>query len=80
VRSKRLGWYMMAVLNYYRSEWTDISDDDVEYKLVLTDELKELLWACMRRKTNIPNAAKEVEIFFSLLAARDENCEDKDNA
>ena len=80
MRSKRLGWYIMAVLNYYRSEWTDISDDDFEYKLVLTNELKELLWACMRRKTNIPNAAKEVEIFFSLLAARDENCEDKENA
>jgi hypothetical protein len=80
VRSKRLGWYIMAVLNYYRSEWTEISDDDFEYKLVLTNELKELLWACMRRKTNIPNAAKEVEIFFSLLAARDENCEDKENA
>lgn len=80
MRSKRLGWYIMAVLNYYRSEWTEISDDDFEYKLVLTNELKELLWACMRRKTNIPNAAKEVEIFFSLLAARDENCEDKENA
>jgi hypothetical protein len=59
VRSKRLGWYIMAVLNYYRSEWTEISDDDFEYKLVLTNELKELLWACMRRKTNIPNAARE---------------------
>lgn len=73
MRNKRFGRYMITVLNYYRSEWTDISDEDREYRLVLTADLKSLLRGCMRRNTNVPNAAKEVEIFFSLLEAKDEN-------
>lgn len=67
---KKFHRYMMSVLAYYRSEWTDISDDDVSYRLFVTTELEHLIKNCMKRRTNIPNAAKEVEIFLDLQDAR----------
>lgn len=63
---KRRRWYTLSVLAYYRAEWTDVSDDDNEYRLFVTKELQDLIDGCMRRKTSVPNAAKEVHIFLSL--------------
>lgn len=63
---KNMRRYIISVLNYYRSEWTDVSDDDNKYQLIVTDELENILLSCIRSKMNIPNAAKEVEIFLSL--------------
>jgi hypothetical protein len=54
----------MAVLAYYRCEWTDISDNDFEYKLKLTEDLNELIRKCCVDKMNVPNAAKEIKIFL----------------
>lgn len=61
-------WYRMAVLTYYRVEWTDISDDDQEYRLKLTVELDELIKQCRKDKVNVPNAAFEVFIFMQTIA------------
>lgn len=63
---KRVRWYMISVLAYYRSEWTAVADSDNKFRLVLTPDLEELLLGCFKRKTSVPNAAKEVEIFLSL--------------
>ena len=63
---RKIRWYMISVLAYYRAEWTSVSDDDKKFRLVVTPELEELLMGCLKRKTSIPNAAKEVEIFLSL--------------
>lgn len=60
-------WYRMAVLAYYRCEWTDISDDDQEYRFALTTEVDALLMRCCKDKMNVPNAAKEVAIFIGML-------------
>lgn len=60
----------MSVLAYYRSEWTEVSDEDRDYKLMVTKELEDLIMGCMRRGTNVPNAAKDVEFFFCLEAVR----------
>lgn len=59
-------WYRMAVLAYYRCEWTDISDDDNEYRFALTREVDELMRKCCEQKLNIPNAAKEISIFMEM--------------
>lgn len=64
--------YAMNVLTYYRSEWTDVSDDDKEYRMLVTAELLQLMKTCMRRRVSIPNAAKEVEIFLDLQATKAE--------
>ncbi len=64
--NKRRRWYALSVLAYYRAEWTDISDEDSDYRLFVTKELQNLIDGCMRRKTSIPNAAKEVHIFLNL--------------
>lgn len=58
--------YMISVLAYYRSEWTDVSDDDNKYRLMVTEGLEDILFSCLRANMNIPNAAKEVEIFLSM--------------
>jgi hypothetical protein len=60
-------WYRMAVLAYYRCEWTDISQDDREYKFRLTAELDRLISRCHRERVNIPNAAKEMGIFMEVM-------------
>ena len=67
---KKVKWYIMAVLAYYRAEWTDVSDDDLDYRLMVTGELEQLIRGCMRRGTSVPNAAKEVEIFLDLQDAK----------
>ena len=64
--NKRRRWYSLAVLAYYRAEWTEISDEDGDYRLFVTKELQDLIDGCMRRNTSIPNAAKEVHIFLGL--------------
>lgn len=64
--SKKFHRYMMSVLSYYRSEWTEISDNDKNYRFLVTTELEHLIKGCMKRGTNIPNAAKEVDIFLDL--------------
>lgn len=69
---KKTRWYFIKVLSYYRSEWTDIPDDDANFKLLLNEELKKIISTCMKRGVNIPNAAKEVEIFFDLLGSKTE--------
>lgn len=60
-------WYRMAVLAYYRCEWTDVAQDDSEYKLRLTTELDTLISRCHREGANVPNAAKEVGIFLEVM-------------
>jgi len=64
--NRKRRWYALSVLAYYRAEWTDISDEDNEYPLFVTKDLQSLIDGCMRRKTSIPNAAKEVHIFLDL--------------
>ena len=61
--------YTLSVLVYYRAEWTDISDEDSDYTLFVTKELQEIINRCMRNKVNIPNAAKEVQIFLEMMRA-----------
>jgi len=68
--TKKTRWYIMSVLAYYRSEWTDVPDEDKDYRLLVTSELERLIKACMRRGVNVPNAAKEVEIFMDLQEAK----------
>jgi hypothetical protein len=68
--TKKTKWYIMSVLAYYRSEWTEVSDKDKGYRLLVTSELERLIRTCMRRGVNVPNAAKEVEIFLDLQEAR----------
>jgi hypothetical protein len=70
VKKSKIRWYMMSVLAYYRSEWTDVSDDDTGYRLLVTNELEQLIRGCLKRGTSVPNAAKEVEIFLDLQEAR----------
>jgi hypothetical protein len=70
--TKKTRWYTMTVLAYYRSEWTDVPDDDKSYRLLVTEELQQLIKTCMKRGVSVPNAAKEVEIFLDLQEARDE--------
>lgn len=67
---KKIKWYIMSVLAYYRSEWTDVSDEDEGYRLIVTRELEQLIRSCMRRGVHVPNAAKEVEIFLDLQEAK----------
>lgn len=61
-------WYRMAVLTYYRTEWTDVSDEDQYYRLKLTVELDELIRQCRKDRMNIPNAAYQVRIFIQTTA------------
>jgi len=70
VRQKYFLWYRMAVLAYYRCEWTDISDDDKEYRFALTTEIDALLKRCCKDKMKVPNAAKEVAIFMETAKER----------
>lgn len=67
MHSRGFDWYMMAVLAYHRCEWTDVDADDKEYRLLLTKELGRVIQRCYRSNTNVPNAAKEVGIFLSLM-------------
>lgn len=62
-------WYRMAVLTYFRCEWTDVSRDD-NYGLRLTPELKRLIGRCYEQGTPVPNAAKEVGIFLEITEER----------
>lgn len=72
---KRVRWYMISVLAYYRSEWTDVADDDDKFRLLVTEDLEDLLLGCLKRKTSIPNAAKEVEIFLALKPKTCQACD-----
>jgi hypothetical protein len=56
----------MCVLTYYRSEWTDVADDDEQHVIAITREVRHLIRGCWSRKTPVPNAAKEVDIFLRL--------------
>lgn len=62
---------MFSVLAYYRSEWTDVSDDDQEYGIALTNDLRRLIRNCLSTGCSVPNAAKEVEIFLNLPSEAD---------
>lgn len=67
---KKKRHYAMSVLAYYRSEWTDVADDDDQFRLFVSKDLQDLVFGCWRRKVSVPNAAKEVEIFLGLESAR----------
>ena len=54
--------YDKAALNYYRMEW---GSSNKVIKL-FHEEIAMILDYCRREGRNIPNAAKEVEIFISL--------------
>lgn len=64
--SKKYYWYRIAVLAYYRAEWTDIPDQDHEYKIRLTANLDALIRNCWETDSNIPNSALEVKMFLDL--------------
>ena len=68
MKQKYFLWYRMAALAYYRCEWTDISDDDKEYRFILTAEIDSLLKQCCKAKMNIPNAAKELSLFMKEVS------------
>lgn len=68
-------WYRMAVLAYYRCEWTDISDED--YRLAITADLNLLIKNCCHKKTTIPNAAKEVDIYIKTFEMPKKNHKNK---
>lgn len=67
--------YMISVLTYYRAEWTDVSDDDKNYRIFVDKALGDLLMGCMHRKVCIPNAAKEVAVFFERSEKRCDMCD-----
>lgn len=67
MRKKRYLWYRTTVLAYYRCEWTGVSDDDHEYKIRLTADLDGLIKQCFRDKMNVPNTAKQIEIFLLTM-------------
>ncbi len=54
--------YDKAALNYYRMEWEG-SDKIIK---LFHEEVAMILDYCRREGRNVPNAAKEVEIFISL--------------
>lgn len=58
--------YTTCVLRYYKSEWTDVSDEDDRYMLLMSKELEQLIRECLRRGVSVPNAAKEVDIFLRV--------------
>lgn len=64
------GRYMMSVLAYYRSEWTDVSDEDRDFSIILTKDLRRLIRNLMRSGSNVPNAAMDVRIFMEMEATR----------
>lgn len=68
--SNKFRWYAISVLAYYRAEWTDVSDDDEQFSLLVTKDLQSLIKGCWRRKSTVPNAAKEVHVFLGLESAR----------
>jgi len=61
---KRYKFYTMTVLTYWRAEWTDISDNDKEFTIKITDEIDYIIKKCYKSKINAPNAAKEISKFF----------------
>lgn len=67
MNKKKFIVFRMAVLIYYRSEWTDVKDDDADYKFILTKEINELIMQCFIDKTNISNAAAQVKIFIDSI-------------
>ena len=67
MRKKKYSWYRMAVLSYYRGEWTSVEDNDSSYKIKLTIDLDTLIRQCFEDKMNVPNAAKQIEIFFMAM-------------
>jgi hypothetical protein len=62
--------YITLVLAYYKSEWTDMPNDDQERGIALTKDLRSIISNCFFARHPIPNAAKEVKIFLDLLSAR----------
>lgn len=63
-------WYAISVLAYYRAEWTDVSDDDDQFRMLVTKDVQNLIRGCWRRKTTVPNAAKEVEILLGIESSK----------
>jgi hypothetical protein len=66
MKSNEIRRYTMSVLRYYRSEWTDVSDEYDGYMLLVPKELRQLIRECLRRGVSVPNAAKEVDIFLGM--------------
>lgn len=67
---KMFGNYMMKVLSYYRSEWTDVSDDDRLFSIVLTRELRGVIKDCMDHGMSVPDAARDVRTFMEVKTPR----------
>lgn len=57
--------YRMMVINYFYSEWYD-SCINLK-KLKTKTELDKLIYSCYKENVNVPNAAKEIEIFLQTL-------------
>lgn len=57
-------FYCNAVLAYWRSEWTDIKDNDKEFAIILTSKLNNIIKKCYKSNMSVPNAAKEISVFF----------------
>ena len=66
---RRFRQYAICVLAYYRCEWTEVSDEDPEYDIRITREIRWLIRECWSRGVPAPNAAKELHIFFGLSGA-----------
>lgn len=67
---KKYRTYSMTALAYWRAEWTDISDDDKEFAIKVTEELDDVIKKCYKSKINAPNAAKEIAKFFKNKARK----------
>lgn len=59
-------WYRMAVLAYYKCEWTDIEDENKGFEFHLTKEIDDLIKNCCSEKMNVPNAAKNLSVFMQV--------------
>jgi hypothetical protein len=65
--NKKYARYRMNVLSYYRCEWTDIRDEDTEYRIAITSELDKLIRSDYDSGINIPNSSMNVKIFMGML-------------
>lgn len=57
--------YRLCVMNYFFAEWSESSIN--LKKLKRKTEVDKLIYECFKSKTNVPNTAKEVDIFLSTL-------------
>lgn len=71
MRKKNVRRYMISVLAYYRSEWTDVADDDEKFRLFVTEDVEEVLFNCLHRGMNIPNAARRVAVLLARKKSAD---------